>query len=237
MNEPFRDDASPRDAVSPKVLHNANFLPSSRCTVPPLCLSWNTLFRFPNSIFCFSLFHFHSRCELQCIHWWLFIWSWWAFISASAKCALVKEKSFFHKYAYRYRDESTLMNAFSPSLPYIFLFIPVSEVLECCDFSHLRVIRRLCTKGGERGGEGRREERGRGGEQDTPVKGWSRRRGGTPGSFLNRGNKEACGWRQEEDDDEQVEIISGSQLYWLKISQILRKRHTPKAVFFYLNKK
>lgn len=158
MNEPFRYDASPRHGVGPKVLHNTNFLPSSRYTVPPLCFSWNTLFRFPPPIFCFSSFHYHSRCEARCIHWWLFIWSWWAFISASAKCALVKEKSFFHKYAYRYRDESTLMNAFSPSLPYIFLFIPASEVSECCDFSHSRVIRRLCIWTPKEESEGAREE-------------------------------------------------------------------------------
>lgn len=104
--------------------------------IPPLCFSWNTLFCFPPSVFYFSSFHFHSCCELHCIHWWLFIWSWWVFISASAEYALVKEKSFFHKYAYRYRAESTLMNAFSPSLPYIFLFTPASEVSECCYFSH-----------------------------------------------------------------------------------------------------
>lgn len=135
--EPFRDNSSPRRRVGPKVLHNTNFLPPFRCSSPVffyeiLC------FVFLPAIFCFFSFHFQSRCELHCIHWWLFIWSLWVFISASAECALVKEKSFFYKHAYRYKDESTLINAFSCSLPYIFLFIPVSEVLECCDFSHPR---------------------------------------------------------------------------------------------------
>lgn len=27
----------------------------------------------PPPIFCFSIFHFHSRCEPHCVHWWLFI--------------------------------------------------------------------------------------------------------------------------------------------------------------------
>lgn len=37
------------------------------------------------------------------------------------------------------------------------------------DTSYTQAVH-LSSKGGERGGEGRREERGRGGEQDTPVK-------------------------------------------------------------------
>lgn len=92
----------------------------------------------------------------------------------------------------------------------------------------------LNTKGGERGAK-ENEKREEGEENRTHRwKDWSRHRGGTPGSFLNRGNKEACGWRQEEDGDKWAEIISGSQLYRFKISQISSKRHTPKAVFLFI---
>lgn len=143
--------------------------------IPPLCFSWNTLFCFPPPIFCFSSFHFHSGCE-HCIHWWLFIWSWWVFISASAECALVKEKSFFHKYAYRYRAESTLMNAFSPLLPYIFLFISASEVSECCHFSHPQheLFAGCASKHQRRRMRGRgKKRRERKGRRPHRWKGWS----------------------------------------------------------------
>ena len=43
-NEPFRDDASPRHGFGPKVLHNTNFLLSSRYTSPVLFMKYFVLF-------------------------------------------------------------------------------------------------------------------------------------------------------------------------------------------------
>lgn len=157
----------------------------------------------------------------------------------NTECALVKEKSFFHKYAYRYRDESTLMNAFSPSLPYIFLFIPVREVSECYDFSHSRhELFAGCASQHQRRrtrGEGKREERGRGGEQDTTVKRLKPAQGWDAGLVSKQRQQRSlrlkAGGRRWQ---------TGGNHQWLTAvliqnkSNIEQKAHPQSCIFFFL---
>lgn len=93
--------------------------------------------------------------------------------------------------------------------------MPASEVSGCCDFSHPRhelyagcasEQQRRRTRGR---GKKRRERKGRR-TGHTGEKAGVGRGVGHRARFLKRGNKEACGWRQEKDADEQAEIMEAA---------------------------
>lgn len=92
------------------------------------------------------------------------------------------------------------------------------------DMSYTQAVH-LSSKGGERGGEGRSEERGRGGEQDIPVKRLESAEGWDTGLVSEQ--KQQRSLRLEKDGNDG----SGTQLYGFKLSQLSSK------LYFYLKRK
>lgn len=93
------------------------------------------------------------------------------------------------------------------------------------DMSYTQAVH-LSSKGGERGGEGRSEERGRGGEQDTPVKRLESAEGWDTGLVSEQRQQRSLRleagerrWRAGGNDG------SGTQLYRFKLSQLSSKLH------------
>lgn len=209
-----------------------------RWDIPPLHFPWKTLFCFPPSNFFLFFFipfplplraSLHSlaiiHLKLMSVH----------FCKCRARFS-ERKSHFFHKYAHRYRNESTLMNA---SLLHCPIFSYSSQRVKCRGAATLVIHDTSSTqavhpksKGGEWGGEGRREERGRGGEQDTPVKRLESAEGWDIGLISEQRQQrsprlkagERWWWAGGNHG-------SGTQLYWFKISQTSSKRHTSKAVF------
>lgn len=162
MNEPFRDDASPRHGVGPKVLHNTNFLPSSRYTSPVLFMKYFVLF--PPSIFLFFFIPFPLAL--------------WAALHSLVIIHLKLMSVHFCKCRMRFSERKVIFSIsthtaigmkalwWMPSLLHCPIFSYSFQRVKCrsaatlviYDTSYSQAVH-LNTKGGERGGEGRREER------------------------------------------------------------------------------